>query len=279
MSTKKRKTLTRDWSRLYLGTGMFFLIGFLFFGFSSLFFAEEQPINATPIGKEKRLTNGQTVMLLDWSHDEERKQMRVRLQFDQPQDYATKLVARIAYKERPTDEQRVRVVYHQDEHYVFEIEGVPRDFDQLALRLYVIKPQQSLEKLSATKREDALVESLYMDQRRVSNKSLPTQQTDDYTQLFLADQHIQSQRRIKKMKGKQMEQASLIQQIEQDIETKQATLPDLTLDEQVEHEDEIFNLKQDKEDTVLQQEELKKQLIQEEKRQDQLRIKARELKW
>ncbi|WP_214803032.1 hypothetical protein [Exiguobacterium sp. ERU656] len=279
MSTKKRKTLTRDWSRLYLGTGMFFLIGFLFFGFSSLFFAEEQPINATPIGEEKRLTNGQTVMLLDWSHDEERKQMRVRLQFDQPQDYETKLVARIAYKERPTDEQRVRVVYHQDEHYVFEIEDVPRDFDQLALRLYVIKPQQSLEKLSATKREDTLVESLYMDQRRVQTTSLSIQQADDYTQLFLADEHTESQKQIKKMRREQTEQASLIQQIEQDIETKQATLPDLTLDEQVEREDEIFNLKQDKEEALLRQTELKKQLSQEDKRQDQLRIKARELKW
>ncbi|QNR22464.1 hypothetical protein HNY42_15810 (plasmid) [Exiguobacterium sp. Helios] len=279
MQTGKRKTLTRDWSRLYLGTGMFFLIGFLFFGFSSLFFAEEQPINATPIGEEKQLTNGQTVTLLDWSHDEERKQMRVRLQFDQPQDYATKLVIRIAYKERPTDEQRVRVVYHQDEHYVFEIEEVSRDFDQLALRLYVIKPQQSLEKLSATKREDALIESLYMDQRRVSNKSLPIQQAEDYAQLFLADEHKQSQKQIKKMKREQTEQTSLIQQIEQDIESKQATLPDLTLDEQVEREDEIFNLKQDKEEALLRQTELKKQLIQEEKRQDQLRIKARELKW
>lgn len=279
MWTGKRKTLTRDWSRLYLGTGMFFLIGLLFFGFSSLFFAEEQPINATPIGEEKRLTNGQTVMLLDWSHDEERKQMRLRLQFDQPQDYASKLVARIAYKERPTDEQHVRVVYHQDEHYVFEIEDVPRDFDQLALRLYVIKPQQSLEKLTASKREDALVESLYMDQRRVLRTSLSTQQANDYAQLFLTDEHLQSQKRIKKMKREQMEQASLIQQIEQDIETKQATLPDLTLDEQVEREDEIFNLKQDKEKALLRQTELKKQLIQEEKRQDQLRIKARELKW
>lgn len=279
MHPGKRKTLTRDWSRLYLGTGMFFLIGFLFFGFSSLFFAEEQPINAMPIGEEKRLTNGQTVTLLDWSHDEERKQMRVRLQFDQPQDYATKLVTRIAYKERPTDEQRVRVVYHQDEHYVFEIEDVPHDFDQLALRLYVIEPQQSLEKLSATKREDALIESLYMDQRRISNKSFPIQQADDYTQLFLADEHTQSQKQIKKMKREQTEQTSLIQQIEQDIESKQATLPDLTLDEQVEREDEIFNLKQDKEEALLRQTELKKQLSQEDKRQDQLRIKARELKW
>ncbi|RDB31988.1 hypothetical protein [Exiguobacterium sp. RIT594] len=279
MHPGKRKTLTRDWSRLYLGTGLFFLIGFLFFGFSSLFFAEEQPINATPIGEEKRLTNGQNVMLLDWSHDAQRKQMRVRLQFDQPQDYATKLVTRIAYKERPTDEQRVRVVYHQDEHYVFEIENVPRDFDQLALRLYVIKPQQSLEKLSATKREDALVESLYMDQRRVSNKSLPTQQADDYAQLFLTDEHTQSQKKIETIKHEQIEQTSLIQQIEQDIESKQATLPDLTLDEAVEREDEIFNLKQDKEEALLRQTELKKQLSQEEKRQDQLRIKARELKW
>ncbi|WP_393964409.1 hypothetical protein [Exiguobacterium sp. S22-S28] len=279
MSTKKRKTLTRDWSRLYLGTSMFFLIGFLFFGFSSLFFAEEQPINATPIGEEKRLTNGQTVTLLDWSYDEEQTRMRVRLLFDQPQDYATKLVARIAYKERPTDEQRVRVVYHQDEHYVFEIEDVPRDFDQLALRLYVIEPQQSLEKLDAVKREDMLVESLYMDQRRVSIKSLPLQKADDYAQLFLTDEHAQSQKQIEKIKREQIEQASLIQQIEQDIESKQATLPDLTLDEQVEREDEIFNLKQDKEEALLRQTELKKQLGQEEKRQDQMRIKARELKW
>ena len=194
MHPGKRKTLTRDWSRLYLGTGLFFLIGFLFFGFSSLFFAEEQPINATPIGEEKRLTNGQNVTLLDWSHDAKRTQMRVRLQFDQPQDYATKLVARIAYKERPTDEQRVRVVYHQDEHYVFEIEDVPRDFDQLALRLYVIEPQQSLEKLSATKREEALVESLYMDQRRVLRTSLSPQQANDYAQFFLTDEHMQSQK-------------------------------------------------------------------------------------
>lgn len=279
MQTGKRKTLTRDWSQLYLGTGMFFLIGFLFFGFSSLFFAEEQPINATPIGEEKRLTNGQNVTLLDWSHDAQRKQMRVRLQFDQPQDYASKLVARIAYKEHPTDEQHVRVVYHQDEHYVFEIENVPCDFDQLALRLYVIKPQQSLEKLSATKREDALVESLYMDQRRVLRTSLSIQQADDYTQLFLTDEHTQSQKQIETIKREQIEQASLIQQIEQDIETKKATLPDLTLDEQVEREDEIFNLKQDKEEAVLRQTELKKQLSQEGKRQDQLRIKARELKW
>lgn len=279
MQTGKRKTLTRDWSRLYLGTGMFFLIGFLFFGFSSFFFAEEQPINATPIGEEQRLTNGQTVTLLDWSHDTRRKQMRVRLQFDQPQDYATKLVAHVAYKEQPTDEKRIHVVYHQDEHYVFEIEDVPRDFDQLALRLYVIEPQQSLDKLSATKREDALVESLYVDQRRVLRTSLSIQQADDYAQLFLADEHVQSQKQIKKMKREQMAHASLIQQIEQDIETKQATLPDLTLDEQVEREDEIFNLKQDKEDALLRQTELKKQLTQEEKRQDQLRIKARELKW
>ncbi len=35
MQKGKRKTLSRDWSRLYLGTGLFFLIGFLFFGFSS----------------------------------------------------------------------------------------------------------------------------------------------------------------------------------------------------------------------------------------------------
>ena len=279
MRRGKRKTLTRAWSRLYLGTGMFFLIGFLFFGFSSLFFAEEQPINATPVGEEKRLTNGQTVTLLNWSHDEERKQMRVRLQFDQPQDYATKLVTRVAYKERPTDELHVRVVYHQDEHYVFEIEDVPRNFDQLALRLYVIKLQQSLEKLSATKREEALVESLYMDQRRVLRTSLSIQQADDYAQLFLADEHVQSQKRIKKMKREQLAQASLVQQIEQDIETKQATLPNLTLDEQVEREDEIFKLKQDKEDALLRQTELKKQLTQEEKRQDQLRIKGRELKW
>ncbi|WP_214850593.1 hypothetical protein [Exiguobacterium sp. s193] len=279
MRRGKRKTLTRDWSRLYLGTGLFFLIGFLFFGFSSLFFDEEQPINATPVGEEKRLTNGQTVTLLNWSHDEEHKQMRVRLQFDQPQDYATKLVTRVAYKERPTDEQRVRVVYHQNENYVFEIENVPRDFYQLALRLYVIKPQQSLEKLSATKREEALSESLYMDQRLVLKTSLSIQQADDYAQLFLADEHVQSQKRIKKMKREQLAQASLVQQIEQDIETKQATLPDLTLDEQVEREDEIFNLKQDKEDALLRQTELKKQLTQEEKRQDQLRIKARELKW
>ncbi|MCT4793022.1 MULTISPECIES: hypothetical protein [Exiguobacterium] len=279
MRRGKRKTLTRDWSRLYLGTGLFFLIGFLFFGFSSLFFAEEQPINATPVGEEQRLTNGQTVTLLNWSHDEERKQMRVRLQFDQPQDYATKLVTRVAYKERPTDELHVRVVYHQDEHYVFEIEDVPRNFDQLALRLYVIKLQQSLEKLSATKREEALVESLYMDQRRVLRTSLSIQQADDYAQLFLADEHVQSQKRIKKMKREQLAHASLVQQIEQDIKTKQATLPDLTLDEQVEREDEIFKLKQDKEDALLRQTELKKQLTQEEKRQDQLRIKARELKW
>lgn len=279
MHPGKRKTLTRDWSRLYLGTGLFFLIGFLFFGFSSLFFAEEQPINATPIGEEQRLTNGQTVTLLDWSHDVQRKQMRIRLQFDQPQDYATRLVTRIAYKERPTDEQRVRVVYQQDEHYIFEIEDVPRDFDQLALRLYVIKPEQSLEKLSVTKREDALVESLYMDQRRVLKTSLSIQQADDYAQLFLADEHLQSQKRIKNMKREQTELASLIQQIEQDIEMKQATLPDLTLDEQVEREDEIFNLKQDKEDALLRQTELKKQLTQEEKRQDQLRIKVREMKW
>lgn len=81
------------------------------------------------------------------------------------------------------------------------------------------------------------------------------------------------------MKREQTELASLIQQIEQDIEMKQATLPDLTLDEQVEREDEIFNLKQDKEDALLRQIELKKQLTQEEKRQDQLRIKAREMKW
>ncbi|MBK5514633.1 hypothetical protein JFT70_05545 [Bacillus sp. TH11] len=111
--------------------------------------------------------------------------------------------------------------------------------------------------MTTSKQEDALVESLYMDQRRVVKTSLSMQQADDYTQLFLADEHVQSQKRIKKMKREQMEQDSLIQHIEQDIESKQATLPDLTLDEQVEREDDIFNLKQDKEDALLRQTELK----------------------
>jgi len=49
MRRQTRRRLTQNVSRIHLGLGVFFVVGFLFFGTSSFFVAEESPVNETPI--------------------------------------------------------------------------------------------------------------------------------------------------------------------------------------------------------------------------------------
>uniref|UniRef100_UPI001BE4E618 hypothetical protein n=1 Tax=Exiguobacterium sp. s129 TaxID=2751264 RepID=UPI001BE4E618 len=196
MRRQTRKRLTQNVSRFYLGIGIFFVIGFLFFGTSSFFFAEESPVNETPINEAIRLSNGETVTLHAWSYDKEKQTMRVRLSLDETPGNTNDHLFRYVYKARPDVEKEVTLLYERNDQYVLELKDVPNDFDQLAVRIYGLDESQSIDALTPEERENSLLTSFYADRRTIKQANYTSSDETTFTRLFVEDELAETEQQL-----------------------------------------------------------------------------------
>lgn len=277
MRWQTRRRLTQNVSRLYLGLGVFFVIGFLFFGTSSFFFAEESPVNETPINEPIRLSNGETVTLHAWSYDTEKRTMRLRLSLDEVPGNTNDHIFRYVYKARPDAEKEVTLLYDRNDQYVLELENVPYDFDQLAVRIYGLDESQSIDALTPEEREDSLLTSLYADRRTIEQASHSSDDEKSFTRLFVEDELTETERQLKTAQQSVEAQRQQIKRLDRDKEELEDELPYLSLDEQVEQENEIFDLGRKRDELNLELEKLEQSVQALEEKHDKLRVRLREL--
>lgn len=277
MRRQTRRRLTQNVSRFYLGLGVFFVIGFLFFGTSSFFFAEEAPVNETPINEAVRLSNGETVTLHAWSYDTEKRTMRVRLSLDEAPGNTNDHLFHYVYKARPNSEQEVMALYERNDQYVLELKDVPNDFDQLAIRIYGVDESQSVDALTPEKRENSLLTSLYADRRTIEQANHSSSDETTFTRLFVEDELTETERQLEKAQQSVEAQRQQIKRLDRDKEELEDELPYLSLDEQVEQENEIFDLGRKRDELNLELEKLEQSVVALEEKHDKLRVRLREL--
>ena len=277
MRRQTRRRLTQNVSRFYLGLGVFFVIGFLFFGTSSFFFAEEAPVNETPINEVIRLSNGETVTLHAWSYDTEKRTMRVRLSLDETPGNTNDHIFRYVYKARPDSEKEVGLLYERNDQYVLELKDVPNDFDQLAVRIYGLDKSQSIEELTPEERENGLLTSLYADRRTIEQASHTSSDETTFARLFIEDELAETERQLEKAQQSVEAQRQQITRLDRDKEELESELPYLSLDEQVEQENEIFDLGRKRDELTLELEKLEQSVVALEEKHDKLRVRLREL--
>ncbi|WP_214758518.1 MULTISPECIES: hypothetical protein [unclassified Exiguobacterium] len=277
MRRQTRRRLTQNVSRFYLVLGVFFVIGFLFFGTSSFFFAEEAPINETPINEAIRLSNGETVTLHSWSYDMDKRTMRVRLSLDETPGNTNDHLFCYVYKARPDSEKEVVLLYERNDQYVLELKDVPNDFDQLAVRIYGFDDSQSIDTLTPDKREEGLLTSLYADRRTIEQASHNSSNETTFTRLFVEDELTETEQQLEKAQQSVEAQRQQIERIDRDKEELEDELPYLSLDEQVEQENEIFDLGRKRDELTLELEKLEQSVVALEEKHDKLRVRLREL--
>ncbi|TCI24818.1 hypothetical protein EVJ30_14005 [Exiguobacterium sp. SH5S13] len=277
MRRQSRRRLTQNVSRFYLVLGMFFVIGFLFFGTSSFFFAEESPVNETPVNEAIRLSNGEVVTLHAWSYDMDKRTMRIRLSLDEAPGNTNDHVFRSVYKARPDAENEVSLLYERNDQYVLELEDVPNDFDQLAVRIYGLDESQSLVKLTPEEQESRLLTSLYADRRTIDQASHDSSDETYFTRLFVEDELAKTEQQLEDARQSVEVQQQQIKRLDSDKEELEGELPYLSLDEQVEQENEIFDLGRKRDELNLELEKLEQSVEALEEKHDKLRVRLREL--
>ncbi|WP_214704190.1 MULTISPECIES: hypothetical protein [unclassified Exiguobacterium] len=277
MRRQTRRRLTQNVSRFYLGLGVFFVIGFLFFGTSSFFFAEESPVNETPINEAIRLSNGETVTLHASSYDTERKTMRIRLSLDESPGNTNDHLFRYVYKARPNEEKEVTLLYERNDQYVLELKDVPSDFDQLAVRIYGVDESQSIDTLTPEERESSLLTSLYADRQTIDQASHDSSDETTFTRLFVEDELAETERHLETAQQSAKAQRQQIKRLDRDKKELEDELTYLSLDEQVEQENEIFDLGRKRDELNLELEKLEQSVEALEEKHDKLRVRLREL--
>lgn len=252
MARNKKKNLKINVSNLYILAAFLFILGFGFFGTSKLFMAEDVPINQSPLHSELDLRADGKFTINNWTHDEEQNLMEVTLVTNGMQDYLTQLEFTAVSRERLFKELPTEVVYNESDIYVIHIKEVPKDFNQMALRLN--KDEKDFEKLfnegeqAKEREENPVISTIYTDERVVKAERIEVKNYTEYALEITEELIAEVQKEIKKLEDQVVMTGEIIVEIQQEIERLQTDLLYQTVEEQVETNNEVFDLQKDIED-------------------------------
>lgn len=249
MAKNKKKNLKINVSNLYILAAFIFILGFGFFGTSKLFMAEDVPINQSPLQTEMDLRANGKFSINDWTYDKEQNLMEVTLVTNGIQDYMTKLDFTAVSRERLSKELPTEIVYNESDIYVIHIKEVPKDFNQMALRLN--KDEKDFEKLFAEEElaeepeENQVISTIYTDERVVKAERIEDKNYTEYALEITGELIADAQTEIEKLEEKIVVTDEILAEIQQEIERLQTDLLYQTVEEQVETNNEVFDLQKD----------------------------------
>lgn len=252
MAKNKKKNLKLNVSNLYILAAFLFILGFGFFGASKLFMAEDVPVNQSPLHTEMDLRANGKFTINDWTYDEKQNLMEVTLVTNGMQDYLTQLDFTAVSREELSKKLPTEIVYNESDIYVIHIEEVPKEFNQMALRLN--KDEKDFEKLFNEEEqvkepeENQVISTIYTDERVVKTKRIEDKNYTEYALEISEELIAVVQKEIEKLEGKIVVTEEIIAEIQQEIERLQTDLLYQTVEEQVETNNEVFDLQKDIED-------------------------------
>ncbi|MGM9988800.1 MAG: coiled-coil domain-containing protein [Bacillaceae bacterium] len=248
MKKKKRKNLTIKWSNYYIAVALFFILGFGFFSTSKLYMAENLEINQTPLNTEFDLRANGKFMINDWKYDSKENKMEVILVTNGIKNYRSELDFIAVARSNMKKQLQTKVMYNDNDIYILHINNVPKDFQQVALRL--VKSEISFqdifnEEKMEVENNEAVISSIYTDQRKVKREEVTEKDMKEYaisiTQSMIEvseKQIINKEKQIKKVE-------TVIKGLNEEIEKLKVENLYKTVDEQVETNNEIYQLEKE----------------------------------
>ncbi len=247
MKKKKRKNLKINVSNLYIIVALIFVSGFAFFGTSKLFMAEEIPINQTKLNEEFDLRSNGKFSINSWSYDEEKNKMEVILVTNGMKDYSSELDFTSISKKNLNQELPVKVVFNDNEIYILHIDKVPKNFDQLAIRLH--KTDRNMRDIfdepDSIEENERIVSTVYTDERVVERKSIEKLDNKNYT-LQVTDNIIEQTKEDQEGIKKKIEKANEVnEELNEEIEKLKSDLLYQTVEEQIETNNKIYRMERE----------------------------------
>jgi len=237
-------------STLYITLAFLFILGFGFFGTSKFFMSEDIPVNQTELNEEFDLQANGTFTVKEWTYDKEEQLMEVTLVTNGIDDYLNKLDFSAVSREKLSAELPTEIVYDESDIYIIHINDVPKDFNQIALRFN--KSDKSYDEMFAEvegeEEQDNIISTIYTDQRVVKEEPIPDRNFTEYAQEITGELIAEAERDIESLGDKSRMTDDMISEIGDEIEQLQADLLYQTVDEQVETNNEIFQLEKRIED-------------------------------
>src|SRR5699024_4318850 len=198
---QKKKNLTFNVTKLYSFIALMFLMGAIFFGTSKMFFAEELPIQQTPINEELELKSNGKMTINKWVYDKNKEKMEVILITNGIKEYKNELSFSTVTREETNKELPVDVVYNDNEIYIIQIDQVKEEFKQIALRLY--KHEKNTDEIfnkesNKKDKEKDIFSTIYTDERKVKMEEISEKKKSDY------DKEEKNKKKKKKKKKKKI---------------------------------------------------------------------------
>lgn len=245
---KKRKNLKVNITNIYVGMTLFFIIGFIFFGTSKLFMAENIPLNQTELNTEYDLRSNGKFEISSWVYDEDKAKMEVVLITNGIKDYKTELNFSAVTRNKIGVELPLNIVYNDNEIYIIEINNVQKEFQQLAIRLH--RSEKDIDNIfdedTVNEREDdGIFSTIYTDERAVEKESIDEKEQEQYVREItnnMIEDTISKQEEIEQSIVKKNE---VIETLTNEVSELQEELLYQTTDEQVETTNEIYKLEKE----------------------------------
>lgn len=246
---EKRYRLRTQWSNLYVAITLIFFLSFGFFLTSKIFIADELDILNTEIGKEFNLNSNGKFTINDWVYDENSNQMQVTLITSDMRSYLSELDFKSVARSNLKNPLETEVVYSSNDIYIVNINGVPKDFQQVSLRLLKEKVDVSQEfdeeNLQKQNDKDNLITSIYADQTVVKKSEIEESNVRDYAISVTEKMINDTQKDSEKVENEIQNQEILIEKIQEEISKLKGELLYQTLEEQTETNNEIYSLEKE----------------------------------
>ena len=246
---KKRKNLTMNISKVYVFVSFIFIMGFVFFGTSKLFIAEEVPINQTELNTEFDLRASGKFRINSWTYNEEKYIMEVTIVTNGMKDYSFELDFSSISKSNLKQELPIETVFNDNEIYILHISKVPKNFEQVALRLH--RSEKNMQDIFIeeedidSKTNKKLVSTVYTDERKVDRGTIELKSNRSY--LLQVTEDIITETNVKKEDiNKKIEKVILLNEdLNNEIEDLKKDLLYETLDEQIDTNNKIYRLERE----------------------------------
>lgn len=246
---EKRYRLRTQWSNLYVAITLIFFLSFGFFLTSKIFMADELDILNTEIGKEFNLNSNGKFTINDWVYDENSNQMQVTLITSDMRNYLSELDFQSVARSNLKNPLKTEIVYSSNDIYIVNINGIPKDFQQVSLRLLKEKVDVSQEfneeKTQKQNDKDNLITSIYADQTVVKKDEIEESNVRDYAISVTEKMINDTQKDSDKVENEIKNQERLIEKIQEEISKLKGELLYQTLEEQTETNNKIYSLEKE----------------------------------
>lgn len=183
----KKKRMKTNTSAFYIIISLLIIFILAFFLSSKLLFDEKLPVKFSELNVVHELQPKGEIIINEWKYDSNRNTMEIFLTASKVKDYDSDLSfssVSILNRKQLLD---TNIIYKEEDDYVIRINGVPKNFEQLALR--VIKTKNDYADLFTEgdngNSDRVLIKTLYTDQRVVDSQVIDEHSKKNYAIMMI----------------------------------------------------------------------------------------------